>query len=67
MENDVYFVCIFCGARVMTREGLKVHTRIYHGQHEFISLNEIIPYVDMQIEKMKMLERQGKYDSKRIV
>jgi len=67
MENDVYFVCIFCGAKARTREGLKVHTRIYHGQHEYISLNEIIPYVDKQIEKMKMLERQGKYDPKRIV
>ncbi|MFP3257770.1 MAG: DUF6015 family protein [Candidatus Nanopusillus acidilobi] len=67
MEDDIYFVCIFCGAKARTREGLKVHTRIYHGQHEFISLNEIIPYVDKQIEKMKMLERQGKYDPKRIV
>jgi hypothetical protein len=67
MEDDVYFVCIFCGARARTREGLKVHTRIYHGQHEYISLDEIIPYVDKQIEKMKILERQGKYDPRRIV
>jgi len=67
MEDDVYFVCIFCGAKAKTREGLKVHTRLYQGQHEYISLNEIIPYVDKQIEKIKMLERQGKYDPKRIV
>ena len=67
MENDVYFICIFCGAKARTREGLKVHTRIYHGQHEYISLDEIISYVDKQIKKMKILERHGKYDPKRIV
>jgi len=67
MEDDIYFVCIFCGAKARTREGLKIHTRIYHGQHEYIPLNEIIRYVDKQIEKMKILEGQGKYDQKRIV
>ena len=67
MEDDIYFVCIFCGARAKTKEGLKTHTKIYHGQHEYIPLNEIIQYVDKQIEKMKELERQGKYDPKRIV
>jgi len=61
MEDDIYFVCIFCGAKARTREGLKIHTRIYHGQHEYIPLNEIIRYVDKQIEKMKILEGQGKY------
>jgi len=49
MEDDVYFACIFCGAKARTREGLKVHTRLYHGQHEFISLDEIITNVDKQI------------------
>jgi len=67
MEGDFYFVCNFCGAKARTREGLKVSIRLYHGQHEYISLNEIISYVDKQIEKMKMLERQGKYYPKRIV
>lgn len=62
-----YYVCIFCGANARTKEGLRIHTSIYHGQHEVISLSEIIPYVDEQIEKMKILEKQGLYDSRRIV
>jgi len=62
-----YYVCIFCGANARTKEGLRIHTSIYHGQHEVISLSEINLYVDEQIEKMKILEKQGLYDSRRIV
>jgi hypothetical protein len=67
MGEDEYYVCIFCGALARTREGLKAHTHIYHGTRTYISLDEINSYVDGQMRKMKELEKQGKYDPRRIV
>jgi hypothetical protein len=67
-EEDVYYVCIMCGANARTRQALRIHSMHYHTDPpEIIPLNQASYWVDREREKMRELERQGKYSRDWIV
>jgi hypothetical protein len=67
-EEDVYYVCLMCGAIARTRQALKIHSMHYHTDPpEIIPLDQASYWADREKEKMRELEKQGKYNRNWIV
>jgi len=67
-EEGIYYVCLMCGAIARTRQALKIHSMHYHTNiPKMIPLNKAIYWADREIEKMRELEKQGKYNRNWIV
>ncbi len=67
-DEDSYYVCIFCKANARTKQALRMHSLYYHTDPpKIITLDKISYYVDREREKMKDMERQGKYNKNWIV
>jgi len=67
-EEDVYYVCLMCGAIARTRQALRIHSMHYHTDPpEIIPLDQASYWADKEREKMRELEKQGKYSRNWIV
>jgi len=67
-EEGIYYVCLMCGAIARTRQALKIHSMHYHTDPpEIIPLDQASYWADREKEKMRELERQGKYSRDWIV
>ena len=67
-EEGIYYVCLMCGAIARTRQALRIHSMHYHTNiPKMIPLNKAIYWADREIEKMRELEKQGKYNRNWIV
>jgi|GEM_PF-1265079 len=67
-EEGIYYVCLMCGAIARTRQALKIHSMHYHTNiPKMIPLNKATYWADREIERMRELEKQGKYNRNWIV